>query len=147
MKTKNIFYNLYQILIENFRKYVYLVVPLIFFGILKILNFNIIFNIDEYFREFYFFNILLICLLFFYYLKLKKLPQNKFLQLLKSSGYMRVINKTIFFGMFLLITTIILSLLYGNCEFIVYILLFGVLEVVVSSFHFYKILKYYYKSK
>lgn len=147
MKTKNNFYNLYQILIENFRKYVYLVIPLIFFGIFKIFKFNIIINVGEYFRGFIFFNILLICLLFFYYLKLKKLPQNKFLQLLKFSGYMRVINNTIFFGMFFLITAIILSFYIKNCEFINYILLFGILEVAVSSFHFYKVLKYYYKSK
>lgn len=144
MKTKIFVYNLYQILIEKLRKYVYLIIPLLFFGILKFFRINVTFNIDKYFI---FFNILLVCLLFFYYVKLKSLSQNKFLKTLKYSGYMRVINKTIFFGMFFLITEIILSFYIKNCEFINYILLFGILEVAVSSFHFYKVLKYYYKSK
>lgn len=142
--------NKYQDLLEFIRRYIFIVSPLVSFIIFIFFKHNILNSIqnnNEYIGHVINLSGIFAGFLFTAFSILMAIPDNKFMSLLKESGYLAVIFKVLLFGISFLLISMLLGLFVNNKELVTIFFLFGISETIVSVYYFYLILHYSSLSK
>lgn len=141
-------YNIYRDIEEFIRRYAYLTFPLLLIIAYVICKkiFNI--NIDEEFNS----NVINVSgtlsgFLFTSLGIMLSLPENKFTQVLKESGYIEIIHKAMFLGIVFLIITLVLGLFKILSRLKTIFFIIGLSETLLSSYYLYRVTKLSSKSK
>ena len=141
-------YNKYRDIKEFLIKYAYFICPLLFIAIYILVKIMANLEIDEEFNS----NIINISgilsgFLFSSLGVMMSLPDNKFTQALRKSGYMDIIYNAMFIGIIFLIITLIFGLfkLLPAIKDITFII--GLSETLLSAYYIYKVTKLANKSK
>lgn len=148
MRLTHKIYNKYKDIEELIRKYSYLILPIISIAIYIICNKLFEIEIDSEFNS----NIINVSAVLAGFLFsslgiIISIPQNKFIDRLKTVGYMDIIYRSMFLGIIFLISTLIFGLF--NIIHKVKIILFisGLSETILSSYYLYKVTKLSSRSK
>lgn len=141
-------YNIYRDIEEFMRRYAYLIFPLLFIAIYIFLKKTLNISIDEEFNS----NIINVSgtlsgFLFTSLGIMLSLPENRFTQVLKESGYIEIIHKSMFLGIVFLIITLVFGLFNVLPRFKIIFFIVGLSETLLSSYYLYRVTKLSSKSK
>lgn len=148
MRLRDKFNNLHQDVKENFIKYSYIISPLMGLLLYRLLLKCEIINLGRDFNS----NLIGIAgtmsgFLFTSLGVILAIPDNKFMEFLKSTGYTTIIYKSLIIGIMTLLASMVLGLFDISETMPTYLFIIGISETVLSAYYLYKVSYYSGKSK
>lgn len=144
MKFHHKLYNVFQTSLENFRKYIYILLPaislIIYIVFRNIIFANIIEDTSDYSNNIINLSGILAGFLFTTFGTFMSLPDNKFLDALQSNGYFKSIYRVQVLGVVFLLIAMVIGLFNLSIKVMTIFFMFGISEALGSLYYFYKIL-------
>ncbi|MBO1264458.1 hypothetical protein J3A84_05305 [Proteiniclasticum sp. SCR006] len=148
MSISDFLNNCIESLMEIFRKYSPVIVPVLVLVIIVIINsINSFVNVNQILLHIPSISGTLAGFLFTFFGIFTALPDNNFIKVLKSNGYMKIIHITLITGISTLLVSMVLSI-FGVLSYLsISLFIVGVSETMLASFYLFIVSTYSSKSK